>query len=104
LPTCLPDGIRGVTPARLPDAAYLSAGMIDVAGMVKHLADSGHEDIYREVHNVVDRIVLEELLRRVVGNQVAASRLLGISRTTLRNKLESLGLEAHEEQPPEKAK
>jgi two-component system nitrogen regulation response regulator GlnG len=104
LPTCLPDGIRGVTPARLPDAAYLSAGMIDVAGMVKHLADSGHEDIYREVHNVVDRIVLEELLRRVDGNQVAASRLLGISRTTLRNKLESLGLEAHEEQPPEKAK
>ena len=104
LPICLPDGIRGVTPPRLPGAAYLPAGPIDVAGMAKHLADSGHEDIYREVHNVVDRIVLEELLRRVDGNQVAASRLLGISRTTLRNKLESLGLEAHEEQPPEKAK
>jgi two-component system nitrogen regulation response regulator GlnG len=70
--------------------------------MVNHLADSGHENIYREIHNVVDRPMFEEILRRVDGNQVTASRLLGISRTTLRNKLESLGLDSDHDEPPEK--
>ena len=94
LPNCLPEGIRGATQEGWPGMAHSPAGPVDVAAMLHHLADSGHEDIYREIHNVVDRIVCEETLRRVNGNQVAASRLLGISRTTLRNKLDSLGLES----------
>ncbi|MFG0261284.1 MAG: helix-turn-helix domain-containing protein [Novipirellula sp. JB048] len=37
-------------------------------------------------------LLLREILQRTGGNQVAASKLLGVSRTTLRNKFESLGL------------
>jgi two-component system nitrogen regulation response regulator GlnG len=40
----------------------------------------------------VDRVVIETVLRHAKGNQVVASELLGISRTTLRAKLRSLGL------------
>jgi two-component system nitrogen regulation response regulator GlnG len=60
---------------------------------------SDGKDIYRRVHAEVDRILLREVLRRVDGNQVLASHILGISRTTLRSKLGSLG-EASDGQPP----
>jgi two-component system nitrogen regulation response regulator GlnG len=36
----------------------------------------------------VDQVVLAEVLRHVGDNQVHASQLLGISRTTLRSKLQ----------------
>ena len=92
LPNCLPEGIRGPVDHGADIKKPLGL-QTSVAEMVNRLAESGHEDIYREVHNVVDRPMFEEILRRVDGNQVAASRLLGISRTTLRSKLESLGID-----------
>ena len=49
-------------------------------------------DVYHAIENEVDRYLLTEALRLARGNQVEASRLLGISRTTLRAKLDALGL------------
>ncbi len=92
LPTCLPEGIRGVSSGEESSDQSVSVGSQAIAKIVNRLADSGHEDIFREVHNVVDRIVFQEVLNRTKGNQVAASKLLGVSRTTLRNKLDALGL------------
>ncbi|VTS04202.1 sigma-54-dependent transcriptional regulator [Tuwongella immobilis] len=57
---------------------------------VRELLDSGAGDIYRTLLHEFDAAVLQEVLRHVNGNQVHASELLGISRTTLRSKLESL--------------
>ncbi|MCA9028187.1 MAG: sigma-54-dependent Fis family transcriptional regulator [Planctomycetaceae bacterium] len=89
---CLPEGLCGQSVLKSSGADSTPTGTIDIEGMFEHLADSKHEDIYYEIQNVVDRILLATALRRVDGNQVAASRLLGISRTTLRSKLESLGM------------
>ena len=55
------------------------------------LLRAGESNIYRRVEHEVDRVVLEVVLRHVKGNQVQASELLGISRTTLRAKLRTLG-------------
>jgi two-component system nitrogen regulation response regulator GlnG len=84
----LPENLRLVTAS--PPA--VGAGeRPDVVALTEGLLQAGDTDIYRRVAQVVDRAVLTTVLRHVEGNQVQASQLLGISRTTLRAKLRSLG-------------
>jgi two-component system nitrogen regulation response regulator GlnG len=59
---------------------------------VRDLLATGAPDIYRTVIAEVDRATLAAVLRHVHGNQVHASELLGISRTTLRAKLQALDM------------
>lgn len=60
---------------------------LDVRRLFQDLLAVGSPDLYRKVIAEVDRVVQEESLRHVCGNQVHASELLGISRTTFRAKL-----------------
>jgi two-component system nitrogen regulation response regulator GlnG len=81
---CLPASVRGGSapqPGRSPDDA------LDVRKLVRDLLAFGSPDVYSRVISEVDRVVLAEVLRHVANNQVHASQLLGISRTTLRAKL-----------------
>jgi DNA-binding NtrC family response regulator len=52
-------------------------------------ADSGEPsaDLFERIVGLVERELIDEALRLTGGNQVAAARLLGMSRTTLRKKL-----------------
>jgi two-component system nitrogen regulation response regulator GlnG len=84
---CLPASIRGGTAAPVGSAAVPP---LDVVRLVRDLLATGTPDIYRAVISEVDRAVLSEVLRHVHNNQVHASEMLGISRTTLRAKLQSL--------------
>jgi nitrogen regulation protein NR(I) len=76
-------------------------GSLDVGQLVRDLLRTGESDIYRRVCLAVDRLVYDEVLRYTRGNQVHASDLLGISRTTLRTKLRSLGLALGKPMPEE---
>jgi two-component system nitrogen regulation response regulator GlnG len=95
---CLPENLRlsPVQPvARQPTAETCRAGF---AEFIESLLRAGEVDLYRRVGMEMDRAVLEVVLRHVQGNQVKASELLGISRTTLRAKLRALNLDpAHRE-------
>jgi nitrogen regulation protein NR(I) len=82
-PDCLPGAVTGRAAASSPGTLPLA----DLREMVRGLVASGSPDVYRRVIGEVDRVVLEEVLGHVRGNQVHASELLGISRTTLRAKL-----------------
>jgi two-component system nitrogen regulation response regulator GlnG len=91
-PDCLPDNLL---PNKTPPPvrrAGAQDGKLDLASMVRNLLAGGEADVYRKVCLVVDRIVLHEVLGYARGNQVHASELLGISRTTLRAKLRQLGV------------
>jgi two-component system nitrogen regulation response regulator GlnG len=95
---CLPENLRA-SPAALPSlTGPAEAGLPVVADLTERLLRAGESDIYRTVLRSVDRVVLEAVLRHVGGNQVKASELLGISRTTLRAKLRELKLVG--ERPP----
>jgi DNA-binding NtrC family response regulator len=87
---CLPETFR-------PDASAIGTmakegNTLELSSFTDNLLRAGETDIYRRVSVEMDRIVLAEVLRHVKGNQVHASELLGISRTTLRAKLRALGM------------
>ncbi|VTU00688.1 response regulator with -like aaa-type and dna-binding domains : Response regulator with CheY-like receiver, AAA-type ATPase, and DNA-binding domains OS=Singulisphaera acidiphila (strain ATCC BAA-1392 / DSM 18658 / VKM B-2454 / MOB10) GN=Sinac_0782 PE=4 SV=1: Response_reg: Sigma54_activat: HTH_8 [Gemmataceae bacterium] len=92
---CLPASVRG---GSAPVPGGLAADGLDVRKLARDLLAFGSPDIYRQVIAEVDRVVLGEVLKHVANNQVHASELLGISRTTLRAKL------AAEKQPPAPAR
>jgi two-component system nitrogen regulation response regulator GlnG len=87
-PDCLPENLR---PSAAPGAGQPSpTPTLDVGWLTHSLLRAGEPDLYKRICTEVDRVVLEVVLRHVHGNQVQASELLGISRTTLRAKLRAL--------------
>jgi two-component system nitrogen regulation response regulator GlnG len=87
---CLPASVRPAAPP--PPETAIATAPLDVPTLVQGLLHDGAADIYRKVGQAVDRVVLPLVLRHVKGNQVQASELLGISRSTLRAKLRVLEL------------
>jgi Fis family transcriptional regulator len=55
---------------------------------------NGHEvnDLYHVVLSEVEPAILDVVMNHVEGNQSQAAEMLGISRATLRKKLENYGL------------
>jgi two-component system nitrogen regulation response regulator GlnG len=91
-PECLPENLRSGSAslgARQPTPEACMAGIAD---FTEDLLRGGELDIYRRIGLEMDRVVLSAVLRHVGGNQVKASAMLGISRTTLRGKLRALKL------------
>ncbi len=50
------------------------------------------ENVYELIMNKVEKPLIAQILKRVGGNQVHASRILGINRNTLRKKMKLYGL------------
>jgi two-component system nitrogen regulation response regulator GlnG len=98
---CLPDNFRPDQPARPPRPAAPDGERLDLAEYSDGLLRAGESEIYRRVSLEMDRIVLGVVLRHVNGNQLKASELLGISRTTLRAKLRALGITIDKQSPTE---
>jgi two-component system nitrogen regulation response regulator GlnG len=88
-PDCLPSNISvtvgvNATPASIESGA-------DLVSLIRQMLERGDVDIYHKLQLTLDRTALDETLQHVHGNQVEAARRLGISRTTLRAKLQVLG-------------
>lgn len=101
-PHWLPENVFQPPPDALAATVQVSrSGVLNVAQRARDLIDAGQSDIYRQIHGEVDQILLAEVLRYVQGNQVLASQRLGISRTTLRTKLEACEPDASPPAEPE---
>jgi two-component system nitrogen regulation response regulator GlnG len=77
-----------------PEAAPTSAR--EAAGNLERYVDEqlrlGGEHVFDDVVDTVKRQLLTAALKRTEGNQVQAARLLGVTRSTLRNELRKLGI------------
>ena len=85
-PDCLPASVSARGTGQCPAAADVDA-LAELAVEIRTRIQSGEEDLYHRLHEELDRTLLVEALHEAKGNQVLASKLLGISRTTLRAKL-----------------
>ena len=98
LPAFLPD-LSGAPPAR-PSAPILAEPAFDLERFIRLRLAKATNDLSAETHREVDRLLMTLALEYTHGNHRDASRLLGISRQTMRVKLRALGLHvAHSVEP-----
>ncbi|TWT65142.1 sigma-54-dependent transcriptional regulator [Allorhodopirellula solitaria] len=64
-----------------------SGHLPDVADRVHELIAANEPNVFRNIIDDTEQVVIHEVLKHFHGNQVQASRALGISRTTLRGKI-----------------
>jgi nitrogen regulation protein NR(I) len=92
-PLALPASVRGQPDE---DAETSSAAedheLDDVRHLVRELLTEKAVNLSEAVHAAVDRILLEQVLASVGGHQARAAEILGLSRNTLRTRLQQLGL------------
>jgi two-component system nitrogen regulation response regulator GlnG len=89
-------------PEFLPESVRPGEGAIAVVGsrselpdlqrFVQGRLDVGTTELYSEFQAATERVLLREVLHRTDNNLTQASRILGISRPTLRTKLSALGI------------
>src|SRR3954452_10436011 len=90
VPAFLPESLGGPRTTLVATAG--DEGVLRVGPFLRQRMEAGSEEIYQEAHQHLDRLLLPLVLGSTDGNKLQASRLLGITRKTLRLKLRTLGL------------
>jgi two-component system nitrogen regulation response regulator GlnG len=95
-----------ILPEFLPLAVRRGEGSsaLNLGELTEYIEDqirAGSTSLYADYQALTDRHLLGLVLRHTGGNISHASRLLGITRATLRSKLAALGIAAERAAPPE---
>lgn len=83
---------HGASPARLTPGSAAEGGVTDVPSLVKLLFRWARQDPKLKVFAAVERELIIQALQETKGNQVHAAKLLGITRTTLRKRVEKFNI------------
>jgi len=76
-----------------PAPIQTKAGETNLEALARQLFDWAKQDSRRRLIPAVERELVIHALRETKGNQVHAARLLGISRATLRKRIEKFGIQ-----------
>jgi two-component system nitrogen regulation response regulator GlnG len=92
----LPPEIAGAengAPAAASGAVAAEIGGSEIPSLAKHLFQLARRDPKLKVIPLVERELIIQALKETNGNQVHASKLLGITRATLRKRVEKFGIQ-----------
>ncbi len=84
-----PVSLRHATATPAPPKA---AGDEDMAALARRLFDWARQDKRNKIIPAVERQLIIEALNETQGNQVQAAKLLGITRATLRKRIEKFSI------------
>lgn len=84
--------VEAVMSSVAPDGDAAAAVPSEWDEFVASAIESGSRSIYDDAVRLAEKHVISRVLRHTSGNQVKASELLGITRTTLRNKIKQHGI------------
>jgi two-component system nitrogen regulation response regulator GlnG len=93
LPADLPPEINGHRPSVTPGAQPITGGSSDLDSLAHELFRWARQDSKRKVIPAVERELIIQALKETNGNQVQAARLLGITRATLRKRVEKFKIQ-----------
>lgn len=90
----LPESVRDLPRNHVPGSVGTTKGGFDeeLIEFIRKRMDAGTESLYDDVLQRVERTLFTELLHRLEGNISRVATILGISRSTLRSKLATLGI------------
>ena len=74
------------------DIEFSNKSNLPIESYIEKLLLSSTENVYDRVIEETERRILSIVLKHTHGNQLEAAKILGITRTTLRTKLQKLGL------------
>ena len=89
----LPPEISGKTAATPPSAGVATAATDDAAGLARQLFQWAKREPKLKIIPTVERELVIQALKETNDNQVAAAKLLGITRATLRKRIEKFGIQ-----------
>jgi two-component system nitrogen regulation response regulator GlnG len=98
-PVVLPEFLPVLLRNREQTAQSFDLG--DLTRFVREQLDANSTTLYADYQALADRHLLPEILRHTGGNLSQASRILGITRATLRTRLNALGIEVERGRDPE---
>ena len=93
LPADLPPEINGHRPSVTSGAPPVTGESRDLDSLAHQLFRWARQDSKRKVIPAVERELIIQALKETNGNQVQAARLLGITRATLRKRVEKFKIQ-----------
>jgi len=85
-------GIKIKKKRKVPATTLLMALGLDGVEKVEKAFKDRKDSLYAEVIEEVEKVLIIEILRQTQGNQSQAAALLGLSRPTLKDKIEKFGI------------
>ncbi len=89
-PESLPKSVRPRTQSSSAPSNGHDSG--DLSAFIDQRIAAGSQEVYADTLELMERCLLTRVLRTTEGNQSAAAKILGITRASLRHKIQALNI------------